>query len=172
MITTLGMTAEGSGTSLPSVFRRSSSGRWSRGPHGPRLVCMMTAYTDAIMTGPGLLETDFEAQTDVCHRLGAAFTEGRSVRLTSPRGTGLRFGIEGRAANVLTNIPDPRQLAPVPSDARGRGRHGHHPHRHRHQPHPRRRDRGTHPLRPAHVGAHHLRRRPRGVVQRDREVLV
>ena len=36
------------------------------------------------------------------------------MRLTSPRGTDLRFGIEGRVANVLTNIPDPGQLAPVP----------------------------------------------------------
>ena len=77
-------------------------------------VCMMTAYTDAIMTSPALLETDFEAQADVCRRLGAAFTEGRSVHLTSARGTDLRFGIEGRVANVLTNIPEPGELAPVP----------------------------------------------------------
>lgn len=77
-------------------------------------VCMMTAYTDAIMTSPALLETDFEAQADICRRLGAAFTEGKSVRLTSLRGTDLRFGIEGRVANVLTNIPDPGELAPVP----------------------------------------------------------
>ena len=77
-------------------------------------VCMMTAYTDAIMTSPALLETDFEAQAHVCRRLGAAFTEGESVRLTSPRGTDLRFGIEGRVANVLTNIPEPGELAPVP----------------------------------------------------------
>lgn len=77
-------------------------------------VCMMTAYTDAIMTSPALLETDFEAQAGLCGRLGAAFTEGESVRLTSPRGTDLRFGIEGRVANVLTNIPAPGELAPVP----------------------------------------------------------
>ena len=77
-------------------------------------VCMMTAYTDAIMTSPALLETDFEAQADVCRRLGAAFTEGESVRLTSPRGTDLRFRIEGRVANVLTNIPEPGELALVP----------------------------------------------------------
>ncbi|MCY4400356.1 MAG: leucyl aminopeptidase [Gemmatimonadetes bacterium] len=77
-------------------------------------VCMMTAYTDAIMTSPALLDTDFEAQADVCHRLGAAFTGGGTVRLTSPRGTDLRFGIEGRVANVLTNIPEPGELAPVP----------------------------------------------------------
>ena len=77
-------------------------------------VCMMTAYTDAIMTSAALCRTDFEAQADVCHRLGAAFTNGALVHLTSPRGTDLRFAIEGRVANVLTNIPDPGQLAPVP----------------------------------------------------------
>ena len=77
-------------------------------------VCMMTAYTDAIMTSPALLETDFGAQAGLCRRLGSAFTEGESVRLTSPRGTDLRFGIEDRVANVLTNIPDPGELAPVP----------------------------------------------------------
>ncbi len=77
-------------------------------------VCMMTAYTDAIMTSPALLDTDFEAQAAVCRRLGAAFTAGDAVRLTSPRGTDLRFGIEGRVANVLTNIPAPGELAPVP----------------------------------------------------------
>ena len=77
-------------------------------------VCMMTAYTDAIMTSPALLATDFVAQAAVCRRLGAAFTAGASVRLTSPRGTDLRFGIEGRVANVLTNVPEPGELAPVP----------------------------------------------------------
>ena len=76
--------------------------------------CMMTAYTDAIMTSDALCRTDFEAQAAVCRRLGAAFTTGALVHLTSPRGTDLRFGIEGRTANVLTNIPDPGQLAPVP----------------------------------------------------------
>lgn len=77
-------------------------------------VCMMTAYTDAIMTSSALLETDFEGQVDVCRRLGAAFTDGESVLLTSPRGTDLRFGIEGRVANVLTNIPEPGELGPIP----------------------------------------------------------
>ena len=77
-------------------------------------VCMMTAYTDAIMTSSALLETDFEGQADVCRRLGAAFTEGNSVLLTSPHGTDLRFGIEDRVANVLTNIPEPGELGPIP----------------------------------------------------------
>lgn len=80
---------------------------------GARAV-LMTAYTDEILTSPGLIDTDFEAQADVCRRLGDAFTQGDSVRLTSPRGTDLRFSIAGRRANVLTNIPDPGELAPVP----------------------------------------------------------
>ena len=75
---------------------------------------LMTAYTDEILTSPALLETDFEAQAAVCHKIGDAFTRGSQLRLTSPRGTDLTFSMEGRTANVLTNLPDPGQLAPVP----------------------------------------------------------
>ncbi len=75
---------------------------------------LMTAHNEAILNSPALLETDFQAQADVCRRLGRAFTEGSEVHLTSPRGTDLRFSIAGRTANVLTNIPEPGQLAPVP----------------------------------------------------------
>ena len=66
------------------------------------------------MTSPALLETDFEAQAAVCRRYGDKFTNGSTVRLTSPSGTDLSFSIGGRVANVLTNIPDPGELAPVP----------------------------------------------------------
>ena len=45
---------------------------------------------------------------------GIHLDEGREVRLTSPHGTDLRFSIAGRTANVLTNIPEPGELAPVP----------------------------------------------------------
>lgn len=75
---------------------------------------LMTAYTDDILTSPALLETDFAAQAPVCRSLGAAFTDGRHLRLTSPLGTDLAFSIDGRVANVLTNVPDPGELAPVP----------------------------------------------------------
>ncbi len=75
---------------------------------------LMTAYTDQILTSAALLETDFHAQIPVCRAIGDAFSAGSRVRLTSPRGTDLRFSIEGRTANVLTNVPDPGQLAPVP----------------------------------------------------------
>ena len=47
-------------------------------------------------------------------RLGNSFTQGDTLRLTSPRGTDLRFSILNRRANVLTNIPEPGELAPVP----------------------------------------------------------
>jgi len=75
---------------------------------------LMTAYTDEIITSDALLETDFEAQADVCRRLGAALTNGEMLRLTSPRGTELQFSIVHRRVNVLTNIPEPGELAPVP----------------------------------------------------------
>jgi leucyl aminopeptidase (aminopeptidase T) len=75
---------------------------------------LMTAYTDEILTSPALLETDFHQQATVCRRIGDAFTAGKQVRLTSPKGTDLTFSIDGRRANVLTNVPDPGQLAPVP----------------------------------------------------------
>ncbi len=42
-------------------------------------------------------------------------TAGSSgTRLVHCDGTDLSFSIEGRTANVLTNVPDPGQLAPVP----------------------------------------------------------
>ncbi len=75
---------------------------------------LMTAYTEELLTSPALLETDFSAQAEVCVRIGDAFTQGDRVKLTSPRGTELTFSIAGRQANVLTNIPEPGQLAPVP----------------------------------------------------------
>jgi len=75
---------------------------------------LMTAYTDEILTSPALLETDFQAQAAICHKIGDALTGGSQLRLTSPKGTDLTFSMEGRTANVLTNLPDPGQLAPVP----------------------------------------------------------
>lgn len=75
---------------------------------------LMTAYSDDLLASPALLDTDFEAQAGVCRRLGDAFTRGNAIRLTSPRGTDLCFSVAGRRANVLTNIPDPGELAPVP----------------------------------------------------------
>ena len=75
---------------------------------------LMTAYTEEILTSPALLETDFEVQAAVCRRFGEELTRGTNVRLTSPRGTYLRFSIDGRRANLLTNVPEPGELAPVP----------------------------------------------------------
>ena len=75
---------------------------------------LMTAYTNEILTSAALLETDFHARVPICRAIGRAFTDGGEVRLSSPRGTDLRFSIEGRVANVLTNVPDPGELAPVP----------------------------------------------------------
>jgi len=75
---------------------------------------LMTAYTEEILTSAALLETDFDAQAALCRRLGAVLTQGEHLRLSSANGTDLTFSIAGRVANVLTNIPDPGELAPVP----------------------------------------------------------
>ena len=81
--------------------------------NGARAI-LMTAHNAEVLLSPALLETDFEAQIPKCHALGRAFAEGSNVRLTSPKGTELIFSIEGRGVNVLTNIPNPGELAPVP----------------------------------------------------------
>lgn len=75
---------------------------------------LMTAHTEGVLTSSALLDTDFEKQAELCRRIGTAFDNGREVRLSSPRGTDLSFSIVGRKANVLTNIPSPGELAPVP----------------------------------------------------------
>lgn len=77
----------------------------------------MTAHNEEVLLSSALLNTDFEAQVPRCHALGDAFTKGRGkeVRLTSPKGTDLTFIIGGDKTNVLTNIPNPGELAPVPN---------------------------------------------------------
>lgn len=75
---------------------------------------LMTAHNEQVLLSPALLETDFQAQVPKCHALGDAFRKGKKVRLTSPKGTDLEFSIEGRGVNILTNIPNPGELAPVP----------------------------------------------------------
>ena len=75
---------------------------------------LMTAWTVDMFGLPALLETDFDVQADVCRRLGRAFSEGNDIRLTSELGTDLTFSSKERVANVLTNVPECGELAPVP----------------------------------------------------------
>jgi leucyl aminopeptidase (aminopeptidase T) len=81
---------------------------------GARAV-LMTQYREETLSSPGLLETDFAAQQEVCRRYGDALAAASRIRLTSPRGTELTFSVEGRGVNVLTGIPGPGELAPVPT---------------------------------------------------------
>jgi leucyl aminopeptidase (aminopeptidase T) len=78
-------------------------------------ILAMTDWSDEMFLSPALLETDFHAQAVVCRKLGKAFTEGTHFHLTSPKGTDLRFEAGGRRANVMTNVPDPGELSPVPT---------------------------------------------------------
>ncbi|MEK6711533.1 MAG: leucyl aminopeptidase [Nitrospinota bacterium] len=76
---------------------------------------MMSDWTDEMFASPALVETDFAAQAVVVRRLGAILSGGRRFRLTTPRGTDLRFESGGRRANELTDIPGPGEIAPVPT---------------------------------------------------------
>lgn len=83
--------------------------------NGARAV-LMTAHTPEILCAPSLLKTDFEAQIPICRRLGDHLTSGDEIHLTGAGGTDLTFSLAGRRrANVLTAIPDPGELAPVPT---------------------------------------------------------
>jgi len=83
--------------------------------NGARAI-LMTAHTPEILSAPSLLKTDFAAQVPVCRKLGNHLTSGDEIHLTAPGGTDLTFSLAGRRrANVLTAIPEPGELAPVPT---------------------------------------------------------
>ncbi len=73
---------------------------------------LMTAYTEEILTSPALLETDFEAQAAVCRRLGKVLTDGSQVRLTSPRGTDLRFPSRAAVPTCSPTFQNPENWLP------------------------------------------------------------
>lgn len=76
---------------------------------------LMTAHNERVLTCPALLETDFNEQAHVGRAIGAAFQAGKVVHLTSEKGTDLRIPIAGRPVNILTGVPGPGELAPVPT---------------------------------------------------------
>ena len=76
---------------------------------------LMTAHNERVLTCPALLETDFGGQAHVGRAIGAAFLAGKEVHLTSDKGTDLLIPIEGRPVNILTGVPGPGELAPVPT---------------------------------------------------------
>lgn len=76
---------------------------------------LMTAHNERVLGCPVLLDTDFARQAPVGRAIGAAFQAGRMVHLTSALGTDLRIPITGRPVNILTGVPGPGELAPVPT---------------------------------------------------------
>lgn len=82
---------------------------------GARAV-LMTAHNEDILTSPSLLETDFQGQAALCGRMAALLSKAQSVHVTTEKGTDLRFSLKGRNhCNSLTGIPQPGELAPVPT---------------------------------------------------------
>lgn len=76
---------------------------------------LMTAHNERVLTCPALLDTDFDRQAPVGRAIGAAFRAGQVAHVTSDRGTDLRIPIAGRPVNILTGVPGPGELAPVPT---------------------------------------------------------
>jgi len=76
---------------------------------------LMTAHNGRVLGCPALLETDFVAQAPVARAIGEAFRTGAVAHLTSALGTDLRLPIRGRPVNILTGVPGPGELAPVPT---------------------------------------------------------
>lgn len=76
---------------------------------------LMTAHNERVLTSPALLDTDFTQVIPLCHRIGEFLTHGRRVQVRSAAGTDMTFSITGRPINVLTGVPEPGHLAPIPT---------------------------------------------------------
>lgn len=82
--------------------------------NGARAV-LMTAHNERVITSPALMITDFNKVKPLCHHLGERLRAGSSVRVTTEKGTDITFSIKDRPVNVLTGVPGPGDLAPIPT---------------------------------------------------------
>jgi len=75
---------------------------------------MLTQFRDDMLFRGGS-EADFESIAPTCKALAKRFQEGKQLRLTTPEGTDLEMGIEGRRGNALTCLVQAGQFSPVPN---------------------------------------------------------
>ena len=68
-------------------------------------ILVMTAITEDQMISGGI-EADFEKQAAVCKRVAQLLSNGRSIRITTAKGTDIKANIEGRRGLALTGIAD------------------------------------------------------------------
>jgi len=80
---------------------------------GARIIAM-TDFREEMMVSGGI-EADFEALRPICKKIAQVFEMGKTLHLTTPRGTNLVANIEGRRGNALCCIVEPGEFAPVPT---------------------------------------------------------
>jgi len=80
---------------------------------GARII-IMTDFTEDMLIKGGL-EADFDRLKPICKKVADRLTEGKEVRVTTPRGTDLRMDIAGRKGNALYCIVGPGEFSTVPT---------------------------------------------------------
>jgi 2,5-dihydroxypyridine 5,6-dioxygenase len=75
---------------------------------------VMTAFTEDLLIRGGIL-ADFRKQKPLCLEVAGRFKEAKSVRLTTPAGTSLLMGKEGRRGNALYCLVERGEFSPVPT---------------------------------------------------------
>ncbi len=75
---------------------------------------VMTSFTEDMMISGGI-EADFTAQKPICERVAKIFTEAKSAKLTTPKGTFLTMKKDERKGNALTGIVGPGEFSTVPT---------------------------------------------------------
>ena len=75
---------------------------------------MLTQFRDDMLVYGGI-EADFHSIAPTCKALAKKFEKGKTVHLTTQKGTDIKMDITGRRGNSLTCIVKPGQFSPVPN---------------------------------------------------------
>ena len=112
------MRASGATIELTSLFIGSSAARRRATEAGARYLAMPGVKLDTFRDG-GPLAVDFDAIRADAERVGAAWGEASSFRLSTPAGTELTGSVEGRAGRVLHGLArdDGSYMAPPDIEA-------------------------------------------------------
>lgn len=77
-------------------------------------ILVLTDFTENMLISGGI-EADFKAMKPICQDFAKKFSDGQSVRLTSPSGTDLTFDITGRKGNALFCVVEPGEFSTLPT---------------------------------------------------------
>lgn len=75
---------------------------------------MLTQFTEEMLIHGGI-EADFASLAPTCRAVAAALADAELVKVSTPRGTDLRFSATGRRGNALTCMVGPGQFSPTPN---------------------------------------------------------